>query len=262
MIKTFFNKYFAEIVITGLVIAIGLHFYNPIKNLFHAEPQIPQRIEDTSQFKALQQERDKWRDSTIFYKEQRDVLMNDYMKAMNQLTDINTRTNTHIIEYRNATPEHRKNIINDKVAIMQKEMAGQEMSNREYREKRSRITLIIRIALIFFIAGVYPAISRAGMTIAQNVPDSVFNYTYEMMVGSRDSVKILLDANNKLLRVDSADQKSLKYFTAQINDLDSEIDMFKNSEVKKESPFLSWDGFYINFIPAYVLILLIYLTRL
>lgn len=127
------------------------------------------------------------------------------------------------------------------------------MSNREYREKRSRITLIIRIALIFFIAGVYPAISRAGMTIAQNVPDSVFNYTYEMMVGSRDSVKILLDANNKLLRVDSADQKSLKYFTAQINDLDSEIDMFKNSEVKKESPFLSWDGFYINFIPAYVL---------
>ena len=100
--KTFFQKYLIEIIIIGIVIAIGLHFWNPIKDLFnHTERS--QRVEDTPVFKSLEKERDNWKDSTAYYKGLHEQLVIDYNNDMNKLPEINSNYHSSIKQIKKMT---------------------------------------------------------------------------------------------------------------------------------------------------------------
>ena len=111
------------------------------------------------------------------------------------------------------------------------------------------------LILIFLFPLLWACPFGGGLVWSQGVDSCKQNFViaWKKLEASRDSNKVLNSATNKLLRADSADQKTIKYMTNQINELDSEIELFKIREVKNDvSSFITWDGFYLNFIPAYI----------
>lgn len=103
------------------------------------------------------------------------------------------------------------------------------------------------IALIFGIASLALAISVQ----AQNVPDSVFNYTYDMLIGSRDSVGIykkIVVIDDKII---NAQDSIIKRDSIINSNNETAIERLKNDMVPPIPPLIKWDGFYTNFIIGY-----------
>lgn len=82
---------------------------------------------------------------------------------------------------------------------------------------------------------------------SQNVPDSVFAFTFLQLQASRDSVKILKMQNSNLRDTILPNlNRQLYRDSIQLANCNKITDIALQPEEKKHIPFLRWDGFFIG----------------
>lgn len=86
---------------------------------------------------------------------------------------------------------------------------------------------------------------------SQNVPDSVFEYTFEQLKASRDSNTII---KKELVNDDTiitAQGRIIKRDSITNSNNETAIERLKNDMVQPDTRLFKWDGFYANFITGY-----------